>query len=182
LFLLLGVIVVLTAPAVLVTRSDSIQDRQNNKGYEPTGSWVWSTSFGTPGSAPALATFHKEGTVTVSDAFMFLTFNGGKMSPLHGVWERTGPKSFGGTSLWMSYNATGTLVRFARARSALHFVEDPDHIEGVMYIDLGSPCASPPFGCPDPLSSEATWTPQPMMPPGGFPVSATRIHRVEIPE
>jgi hypothetical protein len=65
---------------------------------------------------------------------------------------------------------------------ALQFVDDPDHIEGVMYLDIGPPYASPPFGCSDPVRHGATWTQLPIVPPGGFHVSATRIHRVEIPE
>jgi len=179
LLLLLAVIVLLAAPAGLVAGSNSNQGQA--EGYQPAGSWVWWTSFGTPGSVPALVTYHTDGTLSGADGLMFLTPDGGKISPIHGVWERTGPKGFGGASLYMLYNPAGTLVGFARARSALHFVDDPDHIEGVMFVDIGLPCASPPFGCPDPVSPGATWTPHPMMPPGGFPVSATRIHRVETP-
>jgi hypothetical protein len=145
-----------------------------DEGYQPAGAWAWTTSFGV-GSAPALATFHKDGTVSVSDSLMFLTLNGGKMSPLHGVWERTGPKSFGGTCLYMRFNASGTFVGFSRSHSALQFGDDPDHFEGVMVVEN---CAT---GCTDPTSPAATWTPLGIMPPGGFVVSAARIQRVEVP-
>jgi hypothetical protein len=152
------------------------------EGYQIAGSWVSATHYGAPGSVPALLTVHKDRTFSVSDGLMFLGPGGGKFSPLHGVWEHTGPKSLGGTALFMVYAPTGMLVGFGRARTALNFVDDPDHIEGLMYLEIGPPCTSPPFGCSDPLSPTATWTPISSMPPGGFPVSATRIHRVEMPD
>ncbi len=107
---------------------------------------------------------------------MFRTGDGGKSSPGHGVWERTGPKSFGGTSLYMRYNSDGKLVGFTRARTALHFVDDPDHIMGVMHVENGAPCVGTPPVCEDPLSPDTVWTGAPVL------ISGTRIHRVEVPE
>ena len=146
----------------------------HGEGHQPAGSWVWITHAGTT-VLPALVTLHKDGTLQGSDSLMFLTLNGGKMSPLHGVWERTGRWSFGGTSLYMRYDATGTFAGFSRSYSALHFTAE-DHFEGVMYIEN---CVAQ---CSDPTSGSATWAPLRITPPGGFPVSASRIHRVEVPE
>ncbi len=138
-----------------------------NEGYQPAGAWAWTIM----GSAPALVTLHQGGTASVSTASMFQP-GFGYSSPGHGVWERTGPRSFGGTTLYMLYNAAGIQNGFMRARTALNFAGDPDHIEGLMYIDK---CT----GCTDPLSENVIWTP---LIPILVNVSGTRIQRVEVPE
>ena len=148
----------------------SVSSARQEEGYQPAGSWVWSISMGGVPS-PAFVTLHSDGTVSVSSASMF-------NSPGHGAWVRTGPKSFGGTTLYMRHDASGNLLGFMRARTALHFVDDPDHIEGLIYVEIGQACA-PPSGCPDPLSPDAIWTATTVTP---VPLSGTRIHRVEIPE
>jgi len=153
----------------------SLSSANQGEGYQPAGSWVWSI-YSSPvmPPVPALVTLHSDGTGSVATASMFLTPNGGKLSPGHGVWERTGPLSFGGTSLYMRYDSEGELVGFTRARTALYFVNDPDHIAGVMYVETGAPCDE--AGCQDPLSPDVVWTGRLL------DITGTRIHKVDVPD
>ena len=86
-----------------------------------------------------------------------------------------------GPDLWFQFNPAGVVTGYSRSRSALELV-DADHFEGLAIIESLAGCsmdpAHPPIGCPDPTDPAAEWIPSPIMPPGGFPVSATRIHRV----
>jgi hypothetical protein len=155
---------------------------------QPVGSWVWTTDLGPLGKVPVLITFHVDGTIAVADGFMFANpiappaGQGAKRGPAHGVWRYTGGRTFGGTSLWLRFNSSGFMEGWARSRSALELV-DPDHFQGVVYIEtLGGCITTPPVGCPDPTDPDAVWTPSPNMPPGGYPVSATRLHRLPLPE
>lgn len=143
-----------------------------NEGYRPAGAWAW-TITSSQGSSPALVTLHQGGTVSVATASMFrLGYSPpfGYSSPGHGVWERTGPRSFGGTTLYMLYDDTGVQNGFMRACTGLSFADDPDHIEGLMSIEM---CP----GCTDPLSESANWTI-----PSFVTVSGTRIPKVEVPQ
>jgi len=150
----------------------SVSSAHQAEGYQPAGAWAWSITSPN-GTAPALVTFHRDGTVFVAQASV------GKSSPGHGAWERTGPKSFGGTCLFMNFDSGGNFTGFMRTRSALRFVDDPDHIEGELYVELGVPCAIDHVRCLDPLGPDATWT---LISVNPLPISGTRIQRVEIPE
>ena len=171
--------VILPAVAILsLVIAGSVSSAYQEEGYQPGGAWGW-TITSPMGSAPALVTLHQDGTVSVSSASMFNTGPpvNGKLSPGHGVWERTGPKSFGGTTLYMLFDSTGTQIGFLRARTALSFAGDPDHIEGVMYLENSSCGAGSLSGCEDPLSPDLVWT------RGRFvQVTGIRIHRLEVPE
>ncbi len=158
--------------AVVYAGLVSISSANQGEGYQPAGAWVWSIT--TPnGTAPALVTFHSDGTVFVAPASV------GKSSPGHGAWERTGPRSFGGTCLIMNFDSGGNFVGFQRTRSALHFVDDPDHIAGELYVDLGVPCAIDHVRCLDPLGPDANWT---LISINPHLISGTRIQRAEIPD
>jgi hypothetical protein len=149
-------------------------------GIQPWGTWVWRTSFGPGMSMPALLTLHRDGTVSVSDGLMFGGLPGSttRTSPLHGVWERTGPRRIGGTSLWLIFDApSGVLVAIGRCRTALQLTRDGEGLEGKMFLEI-LPCNGP-LGCQDPIDPAAQWEPYPNLPPTGFvSVTATRLHRV----
>jgi len=168
---------ILPAVAILaLVYAGSVSSAHQGEGYQPAGAWGWTITSPTGSVAPALVTLHHNGTVSVSTASMFNTGDDGKLSPGHGVWERTGPMTFGGTTLYMRFDFSGKLVGFLRARTALNFAGDPDHIEGVMYQENAS-CADSLSGCEDPLSPDLVWT------RGRFvQVSGTRIHTLEVPE
>jgi hypothetical protein len=142
------------------------------------GTWVWTTN----NRLPALLTLHIDGTVSVSDGTMF----GGlqpnsttRATPLHGVWERTGFQSIGGTSLYLIFDATtGLLTAWGRARTSIAFADDFDHFQGKMFVETLPCVAGPPVSCPDPQAAGAKWMANPNMPSDGFPISATRLERV----
>jgi hypothetical protein len=159
---------------VLAAGFVSVSNAEGEEGYQPAGAWGW-TITSSKGSAAALVTLHHKGTVSVSTASMFDTgADDGKLSAGHGVWERTGPKSFGGTTLYMHFNALGLVDGFTRASTALHFAGDPDHIEGVMYVEH-TRCADL-TRCAEPMDPDLAWA-------GGLvEVSGTRILRLEVPE
>lgn len=147
---------------------------------QPSGTWLWQTWLGPEASLPALLTLHKDGTVSVTDGLMFggLPDSTTRMSPLHGVWERTGAKQIGGTSVWLIFDApSGVLVAFGRCRTSLRLTQRGEALEGEMFLEM-LPCNGP-LGCPDPVDPAAQWLPYPNLPPGGFlAVSARRLHRV----
>ena len=150
---------------------------QNGQNPQVWGTYVWQTQT-TMGPAPSLLTLHIDGTASVSDGNMFGGNNpANRLTPLHGVWERTGDHSFGGTSLWLVVDAaTGAVKKFSRSRVTAEFV-DFNHFQGKMFVE-GLTCPTP-FTCPDPLTAPASaWVPNTAMPPGGFPISGARLERV----
>jgi hypothetical protein len=101
-----------------------------------------------------------------------------RATPFHGVWERTGWQSIGGTSLYLIFNAAGGLTVLGRSRSSLQFADDFDHFQGKMFVETLPCSAGPPLTCPDPLDPAAKWAPFPNMPPDGYPVTGARLDRV----
>ena len=145
--------------------------------FQPWGTWAWSTQRPVGGALPALITYNKDGTLTGSDGVMYgLNYPPAviatKESGLHGVWERTGPHEFRGTSLWLQFDPNGNAIGWGRSRSDLEFV-DADHITGTMWLD-SLPCPTP-FTCPDPVDTQ--WTSAVTV----RAVSAVRLTRVEPP-
>lgn len=146
------------------------------------GTWVWRTHVSSAITNPSLLTLHVDGTLSVSTNDMFGSPTAASRTfktALHGVWERTGWQSVGGTSLWLiSDAATGALLAWGRTRTSLTFSDDFNSFEGKAFIET-LPCEpGPPVSCPDPLSAEAKWVPNPNIPPDGFTVSGTRLERV----
>ena len=141
-----------------------------------TGTWVvWAEPA--PGvRVPALHTYHADGTITSSDVLSFGGLPGVtiRMTPLHGVWERTGPKAFATTSLFLVYDVgSSLLIGFGRARATVSFDKhDPDQGSGTAYPEF-LPCPSP-YACPDPQAADAAWVPFPGIPPS-IPFTATRL-------
>ena len=155
----------------------------------PFGSWgqvwgtfVWRTHVSSAIVIPSLLTLHIDGTVSVSAGDMFgspTAANRRYITPLHGVWERTGWQSVGGTSLWLiSDAATGAIQGWGRARTSLAFSDDFQRIDGRMFTETLLCAAGPPVSCPDPQDPGATWVRNPNMPPEGFSISGTRLVRV----
>jgi hypothetical protein len=139
---------------------------------------------------PALWTFDGDGTVAVSDAAMFggVAFNPYRISPMHGIWKRSGKDKILVTNLWMVFNPIwnpeyadqlNNLVGFGRVRAELQ-VKGFDRMEGTFWIDF-LPCPSP-LACSDPLDSDAAWVPYPtvgaVLP---IPVTVQRMKSVPLP-
>lgn len=142
------------------------------------GTWVWTTN----NRLPALVTFHMGGTVSVSDGSMFggvLPNSAIRMTPLHGIWEKTGMQSIAGSSLWLTFDATtGVLMGWGRARTSIQFAEDFNSFQGKMFVETLACTAGTPVSCPDPQNPAAKWTSQPNMPPDGFDIAGVRFERV----
>ena len=154
------------------------QSRAFGRWGQVWGTWVWTIN----NQLPALVTLHIDGTVSVSDGRMF----GGlqpnstiRLTPLHGVWERTGFQSIGGTSLYLLFDATtGVLLAWGRSRVSITFADDFDHFQGKMFVETLPCAAGPPVSCPDPLAAGAKWVPNANVQADGLPISATRLERV----
>ncbi len=146
------------------------------------GTFVWRTQVSSTTANPSLLTLHIDGTVSVSTNDMFgspTATNRRFATPLHGVWERTGWQSVGGTSLWLISDAsTGALVAWGRSRTSLTFSDDFNSFQGKGFIETLACVPGPPVSCPDPLGTEAKWVPNPNMPQDGFPVSGVRVERI----
>ena len=150
---------------------------QNGQHPQVWGTYVWLTQT-MNGPSPSLISLHIDGTVSLSDGNMFGGSNpANRLTPARGVWERIGDHSFGGTSLWLIADATtGVVKRFGRSRVMAEFV-DFDHFQGKLFVETLA-CPTP-VTCPDPLTSPASaWVSNPNMPPGGFPISGSRLERV----
>ncbi len=145
------------------------------------GTFYFQTTYPNGNVLPTLVTYHVDGTLTGSDGTMFgaLPTATIRSSPLHGVWERTGFQSIGGTSFYLIFNATGGLTALGRARSSLQFADDFDSFQGKMFVET-LPCTQgPPVSCPDPLDPAAKWVlANPAQPKDGFTVSAVRVARI----
>ncbi len=151
------------------------------------GTWVlWAELPVAPGvqiQVPALHTYHSDGTFTSSDV---LTFGGLpgitlRITPMHGVWERTGQNAFATTNLFLVYDATSSLlIGFGRARATVSYTgNDADQISGTAYAEF-LPCPSA-LACPDPQGAGATWVvPFPGFPPS-LKITATRLRLVQGP-
>ena len=150
------------------------------------GTWVvWVELTVSPGvqvQVPALHTYHSDGTITSSDVLSLggLPGNPFRITPMHGVWERTGPSVFATTSLFLVYDASSSLlIGFGRARTTLSFAkDDPDQASGTAKAEFLL-CLSP-FACPDPQAADAAWVSFPGFPPS-LPVTATRLRLVQGP-
>ncbi len=145
-----------------------------------TGTWILWAELPTGARVPALHTYHSDGTITSSDVLSFGGLPGVpiRITPLHGVWERTGPRAFATTNLFLVYDAsTSLLIGFGRARATISFTgNDDDQFSGTAYPEF-LPCPSP-FACPDPQAAGAAWAPFPGLPPS-FPATATRLRLVQ---
>jgi hypothetical protein len=154
LFIALGMIGLLGQPATT----------QGPEGAVMTGVWYWQNVFG-PGVLPSILTFHNDGTVLCSDALAFggIPDNPFTLTPLYGVWERTGPQEYTATWLCLCFYRTaplGMLAGIVRSRANFAFAGDFDHIAGTMSVDLLlSDYTSDlfPLNCPDPLAPDAAW-------------------------
>jgi hypothetical protein len=143
------------------------------------GTWVWKTN----NVLPALVTLHIDGTVSVADGTMFggiLPNSTTRMTPLHGVWVRTGWQSIAGTSLYLVFDSTSGLISaWGRARTSLQFANNFDSFQGKMFIETlacaPGPVATAPVSCPNPLDPAAKWVPPANLPQDGFDVSGTRL-------
>lgn len=175
--LIVGIVLATTAVAVTV-QSQTATPNLHSRWGQIWGTYVWQTQMGSGNHLPALITFHIDGTVTGSDGSIFGGLNARiRTTPLHGVWERTGWQSIGGTSLWLVFDAaTGAVIKYGRGRSSLEFAGDFNHFQGKMFIE--SLTCDAQLTCPDPFDSTAQWVPNPTMPPDGFPVTGARLERV----
>ena len=145
------------------------------------GTFYFLTTYPSGNVIPTVVTYHVDGTITGSDGTMFGVTPSAttRLTPFHGVWERTGFQSIGGTSFYLVFSATGGLIAVGRVRSSLQFADDFESFQGKMFVEM-LPCTQgPPVGCPDPLDPAAKWVlATPTQPKDGFPVSAVRVARV----
>jgi len=145
------------------------------------GTFYFLTTYPSGNVIPTIVTYHVDGTITGSDGTMFgaMPTATTRMTPFHGVWERTGFQSIGGTSFYLVFNATGGLSALGRVRSSLQFADDFESFQGKMFVEM-LPCTQgPPVSCPDPLDPAAKWVvATPTQPKDGFSVTAVRIARV----
>ena len=160
------------AIALLVTCSASAAP---GEGANITGSWWFVGQYGPGMTLPTLVTFHGDRTTTASDAIMFGGIPGFpfKVTPFQGVWERTGPLSFGGTSLMLVFDSTtNALIGVARVRSDIQFDGDFNHLTGTLHGELLF-CPTE-FTCPDPTDRDAPWVPT----TSGVPFTAVRVRHL----
>jgi hypothetical protein len=106
--LALFVALAVAAPTLFAQESDHINGR--DKANEPIGAWLVTDTSGpgTDGSPGVLTTFHNDGTTSATvrgDAIGPIFF-----SPEHGVWKKTGNRTFSATFIALEYNGDGIFI------------------------------------------------------------------------
>jgi hypothetical protein len=165
--------VFLTMPSISQAQpANNLPDASDNHFW---GTWVHNVE-GMP--VPALITIHSDGTLYGSAGFMFGFGNQNmRLSPIHGVWEKTGPKSIAATSIFLVFDGNGYITGYQRNRCTLNYDKGLDSYTGVEFMEITS-CGAQ--GCPNPLDPATVWTPFYFMgmPPAGYPVSGGRLKMV----
>jgi hypothetical protein len=90
-----------------------------DKANDPTGAWiVTDTSAGSDGQPSVLATFHKDGT-TSGDVRGDVTGFPEPIfaSPEHGVWKKTGGRTFTATFVSLEYNRDNSLYAIFKVQA-----------------------------------------------------------------
>jgi len=131
-------------------------------GGQFSGAFTLRSDFGSGLVGTAFVAFHSDGTLTqTSDNPLY--------SSIHGVWEKTGPKTIRVTEYAFMTYPSG-FWGIVRSRGELVFSNEFDSYKGAMYLE-GVPCSSTQT-CPDPLDPHTTWfaAPSPLL-----PVSGTRM-------
>lgn len=146
---------------------------------QPPGTWVLLELLPSGAALPAMMTIHQDGTFVVSGIHMFGGLPGStqRLTPLQGVWERTGPRAFRATGLHLVFDAfTSLLIGFSRVRAAIEFpAGSTNELQGIAFQDFLA-CPTP-VTCPDPQDPSAQWMPDPLA--SSAPVSAKRLRMVE---
>jgi hypothetical protein len=158
--------------AVMLTMPAVAQGPSNDN--QVWGVWVHRVHIPAGGTIVALVTNHFDGTATASGGFMYGGRPGAttQQSPIHNIWEKTGPRTIARTSLLFTFDLAGLLTGFQRNRSRVEFSQDFNSYKGIEFMETLA-CPTP-LTCPDPLDPTATWIPLPTMPPSGFEVSGKR--------
>ena len=153
-----------------------------------TGSWIHylNVTGNEPGPfLPTLLTIHRDGTMTASSSLMFgspsMPSAPIRYSPVHSVWEKTGPNSIAVTSLFFGFDPDGRMHGYQRNRILIELGDDRDTYTGMLFLDELHCGAIGVFSCPNPLDPTAEWTPNPNMPPGGYKVIGKRLKVVPYP-
>ncbi len=167
-FLKAAAAAVAVAAALFVASPSLVADNP----HAVAGAWVTMASPMPGMQVPVLQTFSADGYIVSSDVLMFGGLPGVaiRLTPMHGVWERSSRNVMKTTNLAMVYDAAShLLIGFVRSRATGSFNEAGEVVGTVIPEFLG--CVSP-VQCPDPLSPDAEWGPVP-----GFPPSMTFTSR-----
>ena len=152
-----------------------------------TGSWIhYLNVSGTPSGPllPGLVSIHADGTIMISSGLMFgspsMPAAPVRYSPVHLIWEKTGPKTIAVTGLFFVFNPDGVLHGYQRNRMILTLGADRDTYTGMVFLDELH-CPNGVFSCPYPQDPSATWTPNPNMPAEGYMATGKRLKIVPYP-
>jgi hypothetical protein len=162
-----------TGAVLLMLGMPAHAQASGSSGTQFVGTWIHNVAGG-----PALVTIHSDGTLMVSSSFMFGRPGWPvRFSPIHAVWEKTGPKSIAITSIFFVFDADGMMTAYQRNRCFLRLGHDRDSYTGVEFMET-LPCEA--GSCPDPLDPTAQWIPSDTMPETGYPSSGARLKVVRV--
>jgi hypothetical protein len=141
LFRLLPLLIALAVGPRVVFAQQGGNDQ--GKGNDPTGAWiVTDTSPGSDGQPSVLATFHKDGT-TAGDVRGDVTgFPEPAIfaSPEHGVWKKTGARTFTGSFISLWYNRDNSLYGIFEVDANFQLDASSDQYDAkyVAYVTLAN--------------------------------------------
>ena len=122
---------------------------ENGNGGQFAGAFVTRGDYGGGLVGTAYIALHSDGTVTQ-------TSSNPAYSSIHGVWEKTGPKTIRVTE-YTFIAVSGAFWGIGRSRWELEFSEDFNTFKGTAYLE-GVQCMSD-LTCPDPLDPNTPWGP-----------------------
>ncbi|HSK48409.1 MAG TPA: hypothetical protein VLA05_10475, partial [Coriobacteriia bacterium] len=82
------------------------------------------------------------------------------------------------TSFFFLFDAEGNIAALQRNTCLLQLGADRATYTGTEVMERAYCSGASVFGCPNPVDPDTVWTPDPDMPPGGYPVTAYRIKAV----
>src|ERR1700738_4857430 len=127
--LALSLVLAVAAPTLFAEDWDHMDGR--DKANDPTGAWiVTDTSAASDGHPSVLATFHEDGT-TAGDVRGDVTGTGVPdgvfSSPEHGVWKKTGHRTFSATFIGLWYNRDNSLFGIFEVDANFRLDASGDH-------------------------------------------------------
>jgi hypothetical protein len=136
---LLALLMALVAAPTVVFAQEG--DHDQSKANDPTGAWLVKSSGGDVGPEVAvLVTYHKDGTAAADvqgdvTGFPDPIFS----SPEHGVWKKTGAKTFTATFVSLLYNRDNSLFGYVKVRLNAVLSQFGDQYDGAAIDTITDP-------------------------------------------
>ena len=170
----LRVLAVVVLAAVLFLPVSGYAQGTGSNQNQPWGLWSQKIPVGPGLSIHEVLSFHFDGTLTGTGSLLFggvPPFGVARASSIHGVWQKTGPRTIEGTAYAYNFDSvTGIVSNYVRSRWTIEFSADFNSYTGT--ASLATLACPTPLTCPDPANPSAVWTPR----FSGFTILGSRLN------